>query len=312
MDHLERPYNPINEYYKKRFGEKVYKISVSVPGTCPNREGIRGMKPCNFCDEWGSAAFPEFREKELSKQIESIKEVVRIRHRVHKFLLYFQAYTNTFRKTQVLKDHIEVGLKSEDICGIVVGTRPDCLSENVVELLNHYAERTAVFVELGVQSFDNGQLEWMRRGHSAEKSIWAIEKIRAQCPKVNLGIHLIFGLPQETDSDLIKTAHTVNKLNIDNVKLHNLHVLTKTPLEQEYLRGDFKPLEREEYVRRVGLFLRHLDPKIYVHRLTAVASRHDELVAPRWTTEKMRSYQFAIDYLKERQWEQGQEFSKQS
>ena len=300
------PYYPINQYYKERFGEKVYKLSVSVPGSCPNREGIGGMKPCNFCDEWGSAAFPEYRTEDIFGQIEKIKEVVRIRNKVNKFLLYFQAYTSTYKRTNQLRDYFEKALSIEDICGFVLGTRPDCISENLFDLLNEYQKIKPMFIELGVQSFNEDALIWMSRGHTGERSIWAIDKLKAKCPDLNIGIHLIFGLPNETDQDVIDTAKLVNTLGISNVKLHNMHVLKNTPLEAEFGRGEFTPLEIEDYTARVSLFLQYLDKNISVQRLTAVASRHDELISPRWTSSKMESYQYVIDYLKNRSIHQGQ------
>ena len=300
------PYYPINQYYKKMFGEKVYKISVSMPGSCPNRDGIKGMKPCVFCDEWGSAAFPEYRESELLEQINKIKDVVRIRNKVNKFLLYFQAYTNTFRKVSTLKQYFDVVKDNEEICGYVVGTRPDCISKSVIELYNEYQPKKPIFVELGVQSFDNDYLKWMERGHTAEKSEWAIKYLRENSPDVNIGVHLIFGLPNETNEHIKIAADKVNQLGVDNVKLHNLHVLKKTPLEQMFNSGEFTPLSQEAYAERVALFLSLLNPEIAVQRLTAVASRHDELVAPRWTSGKMSSYQYMLDYLKEKQIYQGQ------
>lgn len=300
------PYYSINEYYKKRFGEKVYKISVSVPGSCPNRDGLNGMKACIFCDEWGSAAFPEFREEDLVDQIIKIREVVRIRNKVNKFLLYFQAYTNTFKRTDILRKHFEVGLSLEDICGFVVGTRPDCISDAALKLWNDFQGIKPVFVELGVQSFNDEKLKWMERGHDSKKSDWAVRRIQNNCPEVNIGIHLILGLPNETDEEIKETAEKINKLKVNNVKLHNMHVLKNTPLAKEYREGRFKPVEIEDYVRRMTLFLQYLNPEIAVHRLTAVASRHDDLIAPRWTKEKMRTYQFAIDYMNNGGISQGQ------
>lgn len=224
------PYNAISCFYRKTFGQRVYKIPVSVAETCPNREGIRGMKTCIFCDQWGSAAFPEYREDSLRQQIEQTRERIRRRFNGNSFLVYFQSYTTTFGRASLLREQFAVSLSYPEIKGVVVGTRPDCLSSAMLDLWKDTTEAGHfVGVELGVQSFDDSQLEWMRRGHDTKKSIEAIFKIREKAPLVNLGIHLMFGLPGESDSSIVETAQRVNSLPLDNVKLHNLHVLKNTP-----------------------------------------------------------------------------------
>lgn len=302
------PYFPIGQYYKQKFGGKVYKVPVSTAASCPNREGIRGMKTCNFCDVWGSAAYPEIREESLQNQIMTTKEKMATLYNAHQFLVYFQSYTNTFEKTAVLARQLELALKDPQIIGAVIGTRPDCVSDAVMKLWNQWAEECFISVEIGVQSFNNEQLEWMRRGHTGEKSIWAIEKIAEQCPQVNLGIHLMFGLPGETDRSIIETALQVNSLPIQNVKLHNLHVLKNTPLAEDFKSGKFEPISRELYFERCRLFLQHLSPDVAVHRLSALSTRPEELVAPEWTARKMEMYQHMIDYMHKKDSWQGQLF----
>ena len=300
------PYYPISRFYKETFGEKVYKVPVSTAETCPNREGLKGMKTCNFCDVWGSAAYPEIREKKLKEQIETTKARMANMFNARKFLVYFQAYTNTFEKTSRLSEQFELAFSYEDIIGAVIGTRPDCISPAVLRLWNQWAETHFMAVEIGVQTFNNDQLDWMRRGHTAEKSLWAIQKISEECPKVNLGIHLMFGLPGETDEQIIETAKLVNSLPIQNVKLHNLHVLKNTPLEEDYRAGAFEPISKELYFERCRLFLQHLSPEIAVHRLSALSKHAEELVAPEWTSRKMEMYQHMLDLMKNKNSWQGQ------
>ncbi|MCB0420671.1 MAG: TIGR01212 family radical SAM protein [Bdellovibrionales bacterium] len=303
----ELPYYPISLFYREKFGEKVYKIPVSVSQTCPNREGLKGMKTCVFCDVWGSAAYPEVRDQVLKDQILTNKERIRKRFNANKFLVYFQAYTNSFAKSEHLRQQFEVAEQVEDVVGFVVGTRPDCLSPAVLRLWQEYAKKHFLSVELGVQTFDEKALVWMERGHSAVQSIKAILKIK-ELGEVDLGIHLMFGLPGETDEFIKKTARIVNSLPIDNVKLHNLHVLSNTPLEEMYKKGEFVPISREDYTRRVQIFLEHLNPNTAVHRVAAVASRHDELVAPYWAASKLDNYQFIIDKMREQNSYQGKKF----
>jgi len=289
------PYYAISLFYRQRFGGKVYKIPVSVAESCPNREGIRGMETCVFCDQWGSAAFPEYREKELRSQIEQVQSRLLKRFNGDHYLVYFQAYTTTFSRASQLRHQFQVALSFPEVKGVVVGTRPDCLSKAVLELWKETCDQGHfVGVELGVQTFNDLQLKWMRRGHSVKKSIEAIQKIKSETP-VDLGIHLIFGLPGETTEQIIQTAKLVNRLPIDNVKIHNLYVLEGTALAQQFQLGKFVPLERKDYLQRVVCFLEHLNPQIAVHRLAAVASRHDELVAPDWARSKMENYQMALD-----------------
>lgn len=300
------PYYPISRFYKERFGAKVYKISVSVADTCPNREGLKGMKTCNFCDQWGSAAYSANLEKPLREQIESVREIIRRKRGAEKFLVYFQAYTTTFSRVARLKDQIETALSYDDVVGVVIGTRPDCISEALLEHLQELSKRTFVAVEMGLQSFDNKVLEWMRRGHTAEASEKALRRIAERCPDVNLGVHLIFGSPGETDEDAVEAARRVNTLPVQNVKLHHLHVLKNTPLAEEYAAGRFVPLEREEYFQRATLFLRHLRADIAVHRLSALSPRWDELVAPAWSSYKMTTYQAMLEFMRSSGASQGQ------
>jgi hypothetical protein len=296
---LGLPYRPISEFYVERFGGKVYKIPVSVVDDCPNRRGLKGMQTCVFCDVWGSAAKSESATMGLRDQIEKYQAAIAKKYKAQNFLVYFQAYTNTFTKLDALRINFETALSYPLVRGLVVGTRPDCLSKGVLDLWNEYHAKSFVAVELGVQSFDNAQLEFMRRGHSREQSLKAIEKISRET-QVDLGIHLMFGQPSETDEQIIETARICNELPITNIKLHNLHVLKETPLEQMFYRGEFTPIERDPYAERVQLFLEHLSPRIYVHRLAAFASRWEELVAPKWTSDKMGTHQFMIDFLRGR------------
>ena len=302
---LGLPYYPISEFYKNQFGGKVYKIPVTVVDNCPNRMGLKGMQTCVFCDVWGSAARSESMDMELSAQIEKYHAHIAKRFHSDQFLVYFQAYTNTFTKITALRANFDLALSYDYVKGLVIGTRPDCLSKGVLDLWNEYHEKSFVAVELGVQSFFNDQLEFMRRGHTREQSIEAIHKI-TQNTKVDLGIHLMFGMPGETNEQIIETAKIISDLPITNVKLHNLHVLKQTPLEDIYYQGDFAPIEREAYAERVALFLQHLSPRIAIHRLAALSSRWEELVAPEWTARKMETHQYLIDYLRARHIYQGQ------
>lgn len=298
------PYITIGERYHQRFGGKAYKIPVSVVDDCPNRRGLKGMQTCVFCDPWGSAAREETLLLPLKEQIEKVHGIISKKHKPEHFLVYFQAYTNTFTKIAALKANFDTALSYDYVKGLIIGTRPDCLSPAVLNLWNEYNEKAFVAVELGVQSFNDEQLAFLRRGHTGQDSIKAIEKIAAQT-KVDLGVHLIFGNPGETDAQIIETAKICNDLPITNVKLHNLHVLKQTPLADMHANNEFTPIDLETYAHRVSLFLAHLSPRLAVHRLAAFSSRPDELIAPEWTAAKMHAHQTIIDKMRDQNYVQG-------
>lgn len=302
----EIPYNPISQFYRQRFGAKVHKISVAVAETCPNREGLRGMQTCNFCDQWGSAAYHKNLNRPLKDQIDQVRQILIDKRKAEKFLVYYQAYTTTFASTRKLRDQFLTALEYPDVVGLVVGTRPDCVSDAFIETCKEMSDKCYVAVEMGLQSFDEDILKWMRRGHTAEQSVRAIEKIHKACPNISLGTHLIFGAPTETDQMAIEAARKINDLPVDNVKLHHLHVLKDTPLAEEYARGEFVPLDREAYFQRCTLFLQHLKPTTAVHRLSAFAPRWDELIAPAWTSFRMKTYQDMLEYMRNQNAYQGQ------
>lgn len=305
------PYHSISEHYKRIFNEKVYKIPVSVVDDCPNRMGLKGMKTCSFCDVWGSAAQQESFSMTLAQQITTYHERIAQKYRAKKFLVYFQAYTNTFTKVSALRHNFDLALQYPFVGGFVLGTRPDCLSESVLQMWQEYCQKSFVGIELGVQSFYDPHLEFMQRGHTADDSIKAIQKI-AERTSVDLGIHLIFGSPGETEAQIKESALICNDLPITNVKLHNLHVLKNTELEKWFYEKRFVPVELDEYTRKVQIFLSHLHPRIAVHRLAAYAPRWDELIAPAWTADKMGAHQKIIDTLRARKIYQGCELTAQN
>ncbi len=301
------PFRPISSHYKEIFQKKIYKIPVSTADSCPNRDGLKGMQTCIFCDVHGSAAQSDAHLMTLDQQIEKYSVAIQKKYKANEFLIYFQAYTNTFLKFSTIKEQFEQCLKYPFVKGFVVGTRPDCLSPALLNFWQEMGEKYYVSIELGVQSFNDKHLEFIKRGHTVQQSLQAIEKI-GQLNSVHLGIHLMFGMPGETDQEIIDTALLINTLPVSNVKLHNLHVLKETPLETLFANGEFLPIEKEDYARRMQLFLEHLNPRIFVQRLAAFAPRWEELVAPRWTSDKMGTHQYLIDFLRAEKSYQGKQF----
>ncbi len=293
---MNRPYYSIGDYYRNRFGERVYKISVNVADTCPNRLGLKGMQTCTFCDVWGSAAYTDIRELTLEEQIQNVEDKLLALTEYNKFFVYFQSYTNTFSSVKKLEAMYETALLHPRVIGIVVGTRPDCLSPALLEVWRKLAQKTYLSIELGIQSFYNDFLLFEKRGHTAEQSLKAIYDL-AQIPNLDIGLHFIFGHPQETKDHAIKQAKFLAELPVHSVKLHNLHVLKNTKLEKFYNLGLFKPVELNQYAEMVGAFLQYLPERIAVHRLCALASRWEELIAPEWTKHKKLMFQSMIDYM---------------
>ena len=304
-DLLNLPFSPVSSFYKEKFGEKVFKIPVALAGRCPNMKDGSGLKTCIFCDEWGSFAYPKSQQKDLRQQIDIHRARVKKRYNSKKFFIYFQAYTTSYTGVQRIREAFTIAQEYDDVVGIIIGTRPDCLSPALLDLFNETAEKTFMAVELGVQSFDEKQLKWMRRGHTAEQSLGAIRRIKKNCPKVDLGIHLMFGWPNENLEDVKRCAEICNENDIDNVKLHNLHVLKNTDLENLFKDQQFDPVDRETYSEMVAYFLAHLRSSIKVHRLAATASRWDELISPEWTRHKMANYQYVVSYMKNKNITQG-------
>lgn len=303
------PFRPISEFYLQKFGAKTYKIPVSVAGDCPNRRGLKGMKTCSFCDVWGSAAREESFAMNLSDQLSHFGEKIQKRKNSSKFLVYFQAYTSTFQDLKTLRASFEEASRFENVVGFVIGTRPDCISQGVLELWQEYQEKLGfVAVELGVQSFREEDLLFYRRGHTHLQSLKAIEKI-SQKTSVDLGLHLIFGAPGEGEEDFKNAALLCNDLPITNVKLHHLHVLKNTHLETLWNAGDFQPISFEDYARAVQIFLEHLSPHTFIQRLAAYSSRWEELVTPAWTADKMGTHQKLIDFLRSQNSVQGLHFN---
>ena len=293
-------YYSIGDFYKDQFGEKIQKVSVSISEDCPNRRGLKGMETCIFCDPWGSAAYAENQKRRLDDQIEKTQAHV-LKHAgkgARKILVYFQAYTSTFSSVKKLRSHLEVAEKFDNVVGFVLGTRPDCLADGVFKLLKEYQEKYYISIELGVQSFFDRDLEFLKRGHNAETSVKAIKKIKEH--GFDVGVHLMFGMPEESEEDLIKTAEILNSLAVDNVKLHNLHVLKSTGLESLFYEREYSPLSRSTYAARVSTFLNHLSPQIAVQRLSAVATRWDELVAPLWTRHKMETHMYILNAMRQK------------
>ncbi len=293
-------YRPISQHYRAYFGEKVQKIGLIVSHTCPNRLGINGMQVCSFCDVWGSSANEAMRHQSITRQIQGQKARLSKRYKAKRFLAYMQAYTTTFARVSRVERWCKTALEQDGVLGVVLGSRPDCLPKPMLLMLQGLARQTYVSVELGLQSVDDGQLAFLRRGHSAANALDALKRL-ADCNNLHHGAHLIFGFPNESAQSwhelLEYTIECLRAHNVHNVKLHNLHVLKNTALAERYAKGRFVPISLPDYAMRIVHFLNHLPQHVFVHRLNAVASRWAELLAPDWAREKMRPMQTILNTL---------------
>lgn len=292
----QKRYNTFSVELKRHFGCRVHRISVDAGFTCPNRDGTVGAGGCIFCGGQGSGAAGIRRELFVAAQIEDGKEVMRRKYKAQKFIAYFQAYSNTYGPVERLRALYNEALAVDDVVGLIVGTRPDCLHEEVVALLAEYHEKSYFWLELGLQSPLDRTLKAIQRGHDFAVFVDAVRRCKAAGMRVCA--HVILGLPGESREEMLNTAAVLNGLGIDGVKLHLLHVMQGTELAGMYDRGEIRLFERDEYVGVVCDFLERLDPGISIQRLTGDGAR-DYLIAPLWSLQKFEVLN-AIDVELER------------
>ena len=300
-------------YLQKVFGARTYKVVVSSGLTCPTRDGTLGKKACAFCDLRGSSSYygKIGRGKSIVDQLNSRLPAIRERFSSQKFLAYFQSYTNTYsEESEYLEEIYEAAISHPDISGLCIGTRPDCLPDAALSLLERLARRKYVSVELGVQSFEDQTLEWLDRGHDARTSIEAMERLRKVAPSVHVCAHLIFGSPTDSSGAAENAARILNRAGVHGVKLHQLMVLRHTELARRWQEdGPFPVLSLEEYSARVASFLEELDPEIYVERLYATSSHPEECIAPEWSRLRWEPHNFMRKWFAERNVRQGARYS---
>ena len=272
----------LNSYLKDRFGCKVYKIALDGGFTCPNRDGTVGTGGCIFCSKGGSGDFAESREKSISEQIADGKKRVSKKIKDGKYIAYFQAFTNTYAPVERLRELYTEAISQPDIAALSIGTRPDCLGENVLALLDELNKRVPVFVELGLQTIHEDTARYIRRGYDLsvyDKAVADLHKIG-----VNVVTHLIIGLPGESKEDMLRSVEYVCKMT-DGIKLQLLHILKGTDLETEYNSGKIKELALEEYTDIIRDCVKIIPKSVVVHRLTGDGAKKD-LIAPMWSADK--------------------------
>ncbi|RMF18912.1 MAG: TIGR01212 family radical SAM protein [Gammaproteobacteria bacterium] len=277
------PYLTFGRYMRQRFGERVHKISLHAGMTCPNRDGSKGIGGCTFCN---NATFsPNSRvELDIVGQIAKDKQRLTRRFRARKFLAYFQSYTNTYADVETLRRLYDMTLSDPDVIGMSVGTRPDCVPDEVLALLAGYqAQGHEIWLELGLQSTFDDSLARVNRGHGFAEYEDAVE--RARKFGLKLCTHLIVGLPGEAPEDTLISFDRVMALGTDSIKIHPLHVVRGTQLAREWKRGDYQPIGFDDYVRVVSEIILRAPDDLIFQRLTGTAGR-DLLLAPMWCEHK--------------------------
>lgn len=275
-------YTTLNSYLKNKFGCKVYKLAIDGGFTCPNRDGTLGTRGCIFCSRGGSGEFAESKEKSVTQQIDDGKKRVEKKIKDGKYIAYFQAFTNTYAPLCKLRSLYTEAINHPDIVALSIGTRPDCLGNDVLELLDEMNKIKPVFIELGLQTIHENTAQYIRRGYPLEvydKAVDDLHKIG-----INVVTHLIIGLPGESEQDILQSVEYVCK-KTDGIKLQLLHILEGTDLADEYRERKVDVLSLEEYTNIIKHCVEIIPDNVVIHRLTGDGAKKD-LIAPLWSADK--------------------------
>ncbi len=280
---MRQRYNDLNAYFRSIFGCRVQKITLDAGLTCPNRDGTISTSGCIFCNARGSGSGAFDRGMSITDQILQGKNFLSRRYKARKFIAYFQSYSNTYAMPEILERLYDEALAVEDIVGLAIGTRPDCVSEPVLELLQAYTPNYLIWIEYGLQSASDETLKSINRGHDLKCFKEAIKKTSNR--GIKICVHVILGLPHENRRDMLNTARIISALGVDGIKLHLLYVVKGTQLETYYRQGKYHCLEQQEYVDLVCDFIERIPADIIIQRLTG-DPHPTELVAPQWAIKK--------------------------
>lgn len=279
----DKAYYTLNYYLRKKFGGKVFKISLDGGFSCPNRDGKISRGGCIFCSERGAGDFAGNRNLSITEQFYNIKKMMNKKWKEGRYIAYFQAYTNTYAPVEILRKKYEEAVKQKGVVGMAVATRPDCLGEDVLELLQEFSKKIYVWVELGLQTSNEYTAKRINRGYDLcvfEKSVYNLRK-----RNIDVVIHMIMGLPGEEESDMINTVKYISNQDIQGVKFHLLHLMKHTPMVQLYNEGKLRFMEQQEYVNIICKALSNTRSDIVIHRLTGDSPRN-LLIEPKWSLKK--------------------------
>lgn len=297
-----KPYCSLDYMLRERFGEKVYKVTLNGGMSCPNRDGTLGTRGCIFCSEGGSGDFAADVSLSVTEQIESQIALLSGKRPIQKYIAYFQAYTNTYAPVEYLRKIFKEAMSHPRIVALSVGTRPDCLGEEVLDLLEELNRIKPVWIELGLQTIHEKTAQYIRRGYRLSCFDQAFENLRKR--NIEVIVHTILGLPGESREEILETMRYLNKKDIQGIKLQLLHVLKGTDLAYDYLAGRFQVYEREEYLDLLIECLENLDPEIVIHRITGDGPK-DLLIAPLWASRKREVLNLLHHQMKEQNSYQG-------
>ena len=287
-------YTTLSTHYQQKYGCKVYKLSIDAGLSCPNRDGKIGYGGCIFCSAYGGGEFAEGVCGSIADQLEQAKKRVIAKNKGGKFIAYFQSFSNTYAPVDTLRRMYLEAIAPEEIVGLAIGTRPDCLQPEIVALLEEINRMKPVSVELGLQTIHPESVRYIRRGYENDVYFDAVQRLKAA--GIEVVTHIILGLPGETAQMAAQTTAAVVAAGTDGVKFHLLHVLRGTDLEKDYLSEKFRCLELEEYARWLKLCLDQVPPSVVVHRITGDGAKRD-LVAPLWSGDKKRVLNYLKNYL---------------
>lgn len=276
-------YYTLDYYNKKKYQSKVFKVSLDGGFTCPNKDGSKGYGGCIYCSESGSGDYAGDKNKSLTEQFHDIKEMINKKWPNSKYIGYFQANTNTYAPVAELKEKYEKILKIDNVIGLSIGTRPDAISDDVLEYLSELNKKTNLTVELGLQTIHESTSKLINRGHDLKCFDDMVIKLSER--NINVVTHIINGLPYETKDMMLETIYHLNKLPISGIKIHMLHILKNTSLSRLYMKEKFHVLTREEYVDIVCDQLEVLKEDIVIHRITGDPNTND-LIEPHWLVKK--------------------------
>lgn len=298
----EKPYHSLDYLLRQRFGEKVYKVTLNGGMSCPNRDGTIGTGGCIFCSAGGSGDFAADASLPISAQIDQQIRLLQSKRPIRKYIAYFQAYTNTYAPVPYLERIFTEALSHPLVCGLSIGTRPDCLGEEVIALLERLNRQKPVWVELGLQTIHEDTAVYIRRGYPLLCFQDAAAALRQA--GIEVIVHTILGLPGETAENILETMNYLNHQDIQGIKLQLLHVLKDTDLARDYEQGNFQVYSREEYIDLVISCLEHLSPDIVIHRITGDGPK-ELLLAPLWASRKREVLNLLHHEMKQRHTYQG-------
>lgn len=300
----EKPYHSLDYMLRERFGEKVYKVTLNGGMSCPNRDGKLGTRGCIFCSAGGSGDFAADSSLSITEQIDRQISILSAKRPIHKYIAYFQAFTNTYAPVEYLEKIFTEALSHPGIVALSIGTRPDCLGKDVVTLLSRLNRQKPVWVELGLQTIHEKTAAYIRRGYPLSCFEDAVKRLRSE--DIEVIVHTILGLPGESTQDILNTMEYLNHQDIQGIKLQLLHVLRGTDLASDYEKGLFCTYERDEYISLIISCLEHLRPDMVIHRITGDGPK-DLLISPLWASRKREVLNLLHHQMKENHNYQGRQ-----